>query len=187
MYSVGSLLGFFGAVVFLGSIIWLHFRAFKDGAFPDTLLLLTGISLVAYVVTSWKRAKIPTLLALCGLVAMVGGPSLGVALEDQRSARAFKQGAEAMKRKDFDHAIICFSEAIRLNRNIPEAYYNRGVAYGTKGDLDKALPDFVEAIHLAPKFAEAYYWRGTVYESKGEKDKAEEDFAQAAKFGYDPK
>ena len=37
-------------------------------------------------------------------------------------------------------------------RNSPIAYYNRGVAYETKGDHDRAIADYNQAIELNPKF-----------------------------------
>ncbi|MDR2597676.1 MAG: tetratricopeptide repeat protein [Treponema sp.] len=41
-----------------------------------------------------------------------------------------------------DRAIADYSEAIRLNPKLAEAYYNRGYAYSKKGDHDRAIEDF---------------------------------------------
>lgn len=78
------------------------------------------------------------------------------------------------------------TEAIRLNPNLAEAYYSRGVTYWHLGSHDRAAADFNDAIRLDPRLAGAYYGRGCVWLSYGNKAKAELDFAQAKKLGYAP-
>jgi tetratricopeptide (TPR) repeat protein len=185
MDSIESSLGILGAVLSLGSLIWLHVRAYKDGAFPDAVLLLTGVSLLAYVVTKWNRAKIPVLLAVGGvLVGFVGTSGLQARSSQERAIEAVNQGVETAAREDFDQAVSHFSEAIRLNPGLAEAYYNRGLAFGRKGALDEEIADYTDAIRLKPDFAGAYHNRGVAYEEKGEKSRAEEDFVQAERLGY---
>jgi hypothetical protein len=58
-------------LVMIACIVWLHWRALKDGAIHDVLLLLTGISILSYVIARWDRAKVPVL-------GFVGGLLLGV-------------------------------------------------------------------------------------------------------------
>ncbi len=180
MGSLGLLLGVLMAVVCLGSLIWLHVRGFKDGAFADPLLFLTGVSLISYMVTRWDRAKIPTLVLVCGLTLgfLISGPLSG----EQRAIEAYNQGVEAMNCEDLDQAITCFAEAIRLNPKFAEAYCNRGIVYDEKGEPDKAIADFTEAIRLNPKFTEAYHNRGVVYTEKGEPDKAIADYTEAIRL-----
>jgi tetratricopeptide (TPR) repeat protein len=189
MNSIGSSLGILGALLFLGSLVWLHVRAFKDGAFPDVLLMLTGISLLAYVVTKWDRTKMPTLLAVAGLglIGFSGSSNRRVPLGQDRAVEAANQGVEAAAREHFDEAVGHFSDAIRLNPELAEAYYNRGLAFGRKGNLDQEIADYSEAIRLKPTFAGAYYNRGVAYEEKGEKAKAEKDFVEAERLGYEAK
>jgi len=180
---VGSSLGILGAVVFLGSLIWLHVRGFKDGAFPDVVLLLTGVSLIAYVVTKWERAKAPTSLALVGLLAaFVGTSSVKSPSPGERAIEASNRGVEAANREDFDQAIAHLTEAIRLNPQFAEAYYNRGLAFGKKNNLVEEIADYTEAIRLKPEFALAYYNRGHAFCEKGELDKAIEDFTGAIRL-----
>ena len=60
-------------------------------------------------------------------------------------------------------AIDELNEAIRLNPQFAEAYYNRGIAYYDLGQHERAIEDFDEAVRLNPQDAEAYYNRGNAY------------------------
>ena len=62
-----------GVFIALSSLLWLLVRGARDAAFPDPILFLTGIAIVAYVVGRWDRAKVPFLLWLGGTVAMTLG------------------------------------------------------------------------------------------------------------------
>jgi len=83
-----------------------------------------------------------------------------------------QKGNDFLDREDYDAAIACYTEAIRLDPNYALVYNNRGWAYSWKGEDDKAIKDLTEAIRLKPDFADAYGNRGMVYERKGDLDKA---------------
>ena len=53
-----------------------------------------------------------------------------------------------------------YDEAIRLNPNAAEAYFNRGRAKVKLDQRPAAITDYDEAIRLNPNFAEAYLHRG---------------------------
>jgi len=80
---------------------------------------------------------------------------------------------------DFDGAIAEYSEAIRLDPNFADAFYNRGLAREEKGNLDDAIQDFSRAIALNPRHALAYTERGMMLADKNEWDRAIEDFSKA--------
>ncbi len=84
-----------------------------------------------------------------------------------------------------DKAITDFTEAIRLNPKLAEAYGGRGLAHGYKAEYVTALADCTAAIWLDPKSAEAYCGRGMVHYLKGDDDKAIADFTEAIRL--DPK
>jgi tetratricopeptide (TPR) repeat protein len=52
-----------------------------------------------------------------------------------------RKGVAAQTRRDYDEAITCFTELIRLQPNNPVAYAFRGQAFRGKGELDKAIAD----------------------------------------------
>jgi Flp pilus assembly protein TadD len=75
--------------------------------------------------------------------------------------------------------------AIRLNSDLAEWHFERGVAYGQRSNYDKAISEFNESIRLNPKLAGAYYSRGVTYWYKGNHDRAAADFNEAIRL--DPK
>ena len=79
----------------------------------------------------------------------------------------------------YDDAITHYTEAVRLNPEYAEAYYNRGKAYDDKEEFDRAIQDLDKAIDLNPKYAEAYYNRGKAYDDKEEFDRAIQDYNKA--------
>jgi Flp pilus assembly protein TadD len=81
-----------------------------------------------------------------------------------------------------DRAIADFDQAIRLNPNFADAFYNRGNAYGRKGQPDRAIADFDQAIRLNPNYSEAFKDRGNAYDDKGQFDRALQDYDQAIRL-----
>ena len=57
-----------------------------------------------------------------------------------------------------------FDEAIRLNPDDAEAYFNRGALKSDLGRMEEALLDYDEAIRLDPNYAQAYCNRGKCQE-----------------------
>jgi hypothetical protein len=114
----------------------------------------------------WKAARASLLvfglvaLGLVGLYALgiIGGrpPSppvnktaagLEATQEAARSAAKkaaadlFFEGVNAFEAKEWDGALKCLSESIRLQPGNADAYYYRGLAYLKKEDYDKAIED----------------------------------------------
>ena len=85
-----------------------------------------------------------------------------------------------------DKAIADLTEAIRLDPNNSEAYFERAAEYRGKGEDDKASADLTEAIRLNPAYAEAYYLRGVIYADKGDSKNAKLCFDQAKRLGFKP-
>jgi tetratricopeptide (TPR) repeat protein len=76
----------------------------------------------------------------------------------------------------YERAIEAFNQAIRLNPELADAYYNRGTAYGVLGRYQRAIEDFNQAIRLNPELANAHYNRGTAYGVLGRYGNAANDY-----------
>lgn len=75
----------------------------------------------------------------------------------------FKLGNERLNQKDYDGAIVAFSECLRLAPQTAGCYGNRGIAYRHKSNYKQSIADFTEAIKLAPKTALYYNGRAIAY------------------------
>jgi len=64
-----------------------------------------------------------------------------------------------------------FSEAIRIDPKEAAAYFNRGLAWRSKGVYDNAIADYNQALALNPNSFQAYINRGVAWGRKGEYDK----------------
>jgi tetratricopeptide (TPR) repeat protein len=115
-----------------------------------------------------------TIFAASALLALLTMAGCG-----KKADGPFLQGKQAYDKGDYDLAVSCYTEAIRLTPTSAEVYYNRGLAHVGKSDLDKAIADCTEAIRLRPDYMDAYYIRGWAYLGKRDKGKAEADFQQA--------
>jgi tetratricopeptide (TPR) repeat protein len=79
-------------------------------------------------------------------------------------------------------AIEYLNNAIKLQPNDAEIYYNRGVAYDNLGQYKRAIKDYNQAIILKPDYAEAFYNRGTINNTIGQYQRAIEDFNETIRL-----
>jgi tetratricopeptide (TPR) repeat protein len=75
-----------------------------------------------------------------------------------------------------DRAIEDFDQAITLNPDYAEAFYDRGSAYLQKRSFKRALQEFSQAIKLKTDYVDAYNNRGYVFYQQGDFDHALRDF-----------
>jgi len=80
---------------------------------------------------------------------------------------------------ELDKAITNYNRALQFNRELIEAYNNRGITYSDKGELDLAIADYNLALPIDSEYVSAYNNRGIVYRKKGELDLAIADYNQA--------
>ena len=82
------------------------------------------------------------------------GPSYANAYNNKGAAYSFLD--------QFERAIETYNEAIRLNPQSAEAYYNRGLAFYRLGPSahEPAREDYQEAVRLDPQYAGDYYEEG---------------------------
>lgn len=90
------------------------------------------------------------------------------------------------KSNDLDDQIRCFTEAIYLKPNYPEAYNNRGVSYEGKNNLDGAIQDYTRSIELNhPHLYLPYRNRAGIRLRKGDFDGAIKDATEAIRLNPD--
>ena len=84
-----------------------------------------------------------------------------------KSAReACDRGTSCLEKREYDAAITAFTEAIRLNPKLAEAFCGRGMIYALyryNSEFDRGIADLNEAIRLDPKSAVAFHDRGVAY------------------------
>jgi tetratricopeptide (TPR) repeat protein len=81
---------------------------------------------------------------------LVAFSSLALFADDLTSEDYVIRGNASAKEGAIDKAIGEYNEAIRLDPQYAQAFYNRGIAWYGKGELDKAIKDFNDAIKIDP-------------------------------------
>lgn len=94
------------------------------------------------------------------------------------------KGSIATNKGEPDQAIVEYTEAIKKNPDLVDAYNNRGCVYIRKRDYDKAISDFNEAIELNPDCARTYYNRALAYIGTADYDQALSDYSRAVSLGH---
>ena len=91
-------------------------------------------------------------------------------------------GASNAELKQFDAAIDCFKQALKIKPGNAEAYNNIGNALMGKGDLEAAVGRYKQALKVKPSFAEAHNNMGNALNAQGEPGIAIESYEQALKI-----
>ena len=97
----------------------------------------------------------------------------------------FYKGVTCQEKKQHDTSIGHYTEALKLNPQLVDAYYNRGFAYDEEGKFDRAIKDYTKAIELNPSDDSAYNNRGRAYGKKGDYDRAIADYTKAIELKND--
>ena len=89
-----------------------------------------------------------------------------------------RANAYAAKR-DWEHALQDYTEALKRNPKFAAARRNRGQVYARTGEHARAIQDFTEAAQLDADDPHALIYRGLVYCERREFDQAIKDFDAA--------
>ena len=90
-----------------------------------------------------------------------------------------KQADQTAKNGKTEEAFRLYKEAIGLEPERVDAYYNIALLYHQQGQLDEAIANFEKAAELAPNDASVFNNLGVIYHSKGLLDKAERNLGRA--------
>lgn len=112
-------------------------------------------------------------------VAKIGNSDL---VAEQKAEDLLIQGEEKYKKGDLQGAIEDFSQAIVLNPNYAEAYYNRGTVRYVLGDNQGAIADYNEVLRINPNLFQAYVNRGNARDDSGDSQGAIADYNEALRI-----
>ena len=90
-----------------------------------------------------------------------------------------KSGKEQIQKKKYIEAISDFSEAIRLDAELGEAYFGRSIAYTHTQNFQKALADINTALKIDKNQADFFAQRAKVLFELKQYEKAVQDISQA--------
>lgn len=93
-----------------------------------------------------------------------------------------QHGIEKARQADFQSAIAYFGDAIQLQPESAEAYYQRGLAFFNVGNAQQAISDYASAMQRQPDRADFYFGRGLAYLTLGNLREALTDANQAVRL-----
>jgi len=94
-------------------------------------------------------------------------------------------GASNAGLKQFDTAINCYKQALKINPNNAETHYNMSTALMEKGDLEEAIKSYKQTLKIKPDHARAYNNMGNALMEKGDLEASIKSYKQALKFKPD--
>lgn len=97
---------------------------------------------------------------------------------------AVRRGVSLASERQYDRAIVEFSQAIAVAPRYGVAYANRGVAYIQKREFVKALDDLRRAAQLSPRDPIVHYNLAALYSLQNERTFALEALQKALEQGF---
>jgi tetratricopeptide (TPR) repeat protein len=93
-----------------------------------------------------------------------------------------RQGFAALKNKEYERAIACFTEAIRSKPNSSDAFAARGGVYAQMRQFAHAFDDFDRAVGLDPQSPFALFGRGKCRREFADFDRAIADLTESIRL-----
>ena len=139
------------------------------------------------------RSTLRIFAAAFAVLALWGCASSDMAPGVEASLKSLEAGRESARRKNYPEAISYFTDAVKANSDLAEAWYERGKANidlrmdpKAEGDSrtyeQRALEDFSMAIRKNPAYADAYFNRAMLLSSRAQFKQAIDDLLNAARF-----
>jgi tetratricopeptide (TPR) repeat protein len=95
------------------------------------------------------------------------------------------QGAANASLKKWEAAVASYKQAVKIDPDYYEGYFNMADALRSKNELDEAIAYYKQAIKIKPKYAEAYNNMGNALKEKGDLDGAIDSYKKAIKVKPD--
>lgn len=92
------------------------------------------------------------------------------------------KGNEFMKSRQYDKAVECYSNGIKLDENNHILYSNRSAAYLAAGKVDEAYDDGVKCIALNPTWAKGYCRKGAAEQARMELEEAASTYKEGTRL-----
>ncbi len=83
---------------------------------------------------------------------------------------------------NYDKAMECYNNALKLDPENAEAWNNKGFTYFTLGQMNAAIDSYTKAIELNPSYRQAWYNRAYTYHAIGKLHLAVRDYWEALKM-----
>ena len=83
---------------------------------------------------------------------------------------------------EYEKAIECYNEALKINPKDADAWYNKGVLYARLKKYEEAIECYDKALKINPEYANAWNNKGVVYAELKEYKKAIECYDEALKI-----
>jgi len=144
------------------------------------------------------RSTLKISAAAFAVLALWGCASSGMPPGVEESLKSLEAGKESARRKNYPEAISHFTDAVKANPDLAEAWYERAktnleLRMDPKAEGDsrtyeqRALEDFSAAIRKNPGYADAYFNRAMMLSSRAQFKQAIDDLLNAARFKpHDP-
>jgi len=94
----------------------------------------------------------------------------------------FNQATSEFRQGSLDQALITYKQALELNRQCPQIYFNLGLIYNQKQQYDAAIENLQKAISFDPTYSKAMLHLGISYKNNHKLNEAIEQFKSTLKL-----
>ena len=132
-------------------------------------------------VAYFKEGRVCWFVRLVFFVVVLSMPACGSDSRppEEEAVERFYEGVQLEEQGNLEKAHAAYTEAVKADPNMAEAYANRGHIYFLYGNHVAAMADLNRAVDLDPSLASAFYYRGKTFADNYRPDDALLDFSKA--------